>query len=29
MNNPPGVTKLPRLFEAVQWGRYRVKNRIK
>ncbi|MGA8158768.1 MAG: FAD-dependent oxidoreductase [Rhodoplanes sp.] len=29
MNNPPGVAKLPRLFEAVQWGRFPVKNRIK
>src|SRR5271166_6407785 len=29
MNNPSGVTKLPRLFEAVQWGRFSVKNRIK
>ena len=29
MNNLPGVTKLPRLFETVQWGRFRVKNRIK
>lgn len=29
MSELPGVTKLPHLFEAAQWGRFRIKNRIK
>ena len=29
MSELPGLAKLPRLFETAQWGRFRVKNRIK